>query len=62
MPVVILLVLLVPGLGGAWEEPGSVASPWAGWNGGSAGWQARWCWACSETAGHGPLFLTGDIL
>ena len=36
VPVVLLLVLLIPGTGGAWEEPGWRASPSVAWNGGSA--------------------------
>ncbi len=62
IPVVILLVLLVPGLGGAWEEPG--------FRGFALG---RLEQRFGRLAGplvlgvfwvlwHGPLFLTGDIL
>jgi membrane protease YdiL (CAAX protease family) len=62
IPVLLLLVLLVPGIGGAWEEPG--------WRGFALGrLEKRW----GPTAGplilggfwvfwHAPLFLTGDIL
>jgi membrane protease YdiL (CAAX protease family) len=62
VPVVLLLVLLVPGIGGAWEEPGfrgfalgrleqrfgRLAGPLL-----LGGFWVFW---------HGPLFLTGDIL
>lgn len=62
IPVVILLFLLVPGLGGAWEEPG--------FRGFALGRLER---RFGRLAGplvlgvfwvlwHGPLFLTGDIL
>jgi membrane protease YdiL (CAAX protease family) len=62
IPVTVLLVLLVPGLGGAWEEPGfrgfalgrlerrfgAVAGPLV-----LGGYWVLW---------HGPLFLAGQIL
>jgi membrane protease YdiL (CAAX protease family) len=62
IPVVLLLVLLVPGLGGAWEEPGlrgyalGVFEGRFGWLGGPlllGAFHALW---------HLPLFVTGDIL
>lgn len=62
IPIVLLLVLVIPGTGGAWEEPG-----WRGFALGRlekrygvlagplllGGFCVLW---------HGPLFLTGDIL
>jgi membrane protease YdiL (CAAX protease family) len=62
IPIVMLVVLLIPGIGGAWEEPGfrgyalgrfearfgRLAGPLA-----LGGFWVLW---------HGPLFVTGDIL
>jgi membrane protease YdiL (CAAX protease family) len=62
IPVLLLLVLLVPGIGGAWEEPG--------WRGFALGhFERRWgAPAGALSLGvfwvfwHAPLFLTGDVL
>jgi len=62
VPIVAMVVLLIPGIGGAWEEPGfrgyalgrfearfgTLAGPLA-----LGGFWVLW---------HGPLFLTGDVL
>jgi membrane protease YdiL (CAAX protease family) len=61
IPILMLLLLLIPGIGGAWEEPG--------WRGFALGRLEK---VCGPLAGplvlggfwvlwHGPLFWTGDI-
>lgn len=46
IPVTLVLMLLIPGLGGAWEEPGFRGTRCRAWNAVSAGWPAPWCWVC----------------
>jgi membrane protease YdiL (CAAX protease family) len=62
IPVILLLVLLIPGLGGAWEEPG-----WRGYaltrlEGRFGQLPGPLLLGVLWVAWHLPLFLTGDIL